>query len=79
MFLDIEKEELQPWRKTVNGSQGYINSTDIENLKTKINNKTHDKVPLDCMWIIQVQSGWKVFIQIKIKYKNMAFKLFNFF
>lgn len=54
--------ELQPWRKVVEGYQGYINSTDIDDLKTKIDNKTFNKVPLDCMWIIQVQSGWKVFI-----------------
>lgn len=70
MFLDIEKVELQPWRKIVEGNQGYINSTDIDDLKTKISNKTYDKVPLDCMWIIQVQSGWKVFIQIKLNIKT---------
>lgn len=39
------------------GSQGYINSTDVDDLKNKT--LTHN-VPLDCMWKIEVKTGWKV-------------------
>jgi len=43
----------------VDGSQGYINSTDVDDLKNKT---LANQVPLDCMWIIRVKPGWKVTI-----------------
>lgn len=40
------------------GSEGFINATDVptEIKETVIRNK----IPLDCMWRIQVQEKWKV-------------------
>lgn len=58
-FLDVEKPELPACRINVNGSQGYINSTDVDDLKNKT---LIYQVPLDCMWIIEVKTGWKVLI-----------------
>jgi len=58
IFIDIEKPELPVCRQIVNGSQAYINSTDVDDI---LKNQTISyKVPLDCMWIIQVKTGWKV-------------------
>lgn len=38
--------------------EGYINSTDVPPHITA--NVTQFKIPLDCMWRIQVEEGWKV-------------------
>lgn len=65
----MEKPELQECRILVNGSQGYINSTTIEYLT---NQTQVYQVPLDCMWIITVKPGWKVYYAI-FKFK----KFFN--
>lgn len=52
------KPELPPCNWTINGAQGYVNSTDIlDDLKNKT---LVNQVPLDCMWIIEVKVGWKV-------------------
>ncbi|XP_025202855.1 uncharacterized protein LOC112599940 [Melanaphis sacchari] len=59
---DIEKSELPPCRRYVDGSQGYINSTDVEDLKNKT---LVNQVPLDCMWIIRVKPGWKIQLNFK--------------
>lgn len=59
---DIEKSELPPCRKFVDGSQGYINSTEVDDLKNKT---LMNQVPLDCMWIIQVKPGWKIQLNFK--------------
>lgn len=57
----MEKPELKECRTLVNGSQGYINSTTIEDLA----NQTQGyQIPLDCMWIITVKPGWKVLYAI---------------
>lgn len=43
----------------MDGFQGHINSTEVDDLK---NLTLANQVPLDCMWIIKVKPGWKVFI-----------------
>lgn len=62
-ILDIEKSELPQCRKNVNGSQGYISSSEVDDLK---NQTKQNKIPLDCMWIIEVKPGWKVFILLHV-------------
>ncbi|XP_050529694.1 uncharacterized protein LOC126899146 [Daktulosphaira vitifoliae] len=54
--------KLPVCRKYINGSQGYINSTDVEDVK---NETLMYKVPLDCMWIIEVKVGWKIQLNFK--------------
>lgn len=49
---------------TVQGSQGYINSSDVEDLKNKT---LMYQVPLDCMWVINVTVGWKVIVYAPIE------------
>lgn len=63
-FLDVEKPELKECRILVNGSQGYINSTTVDDLKNQTSNYS---IPLDCMWIITVKPGWKVLYHFNLK------------
>lgn len=48
----------------MNGSQGYISSSEVDDLK---NQTKQNKIPLDCMWIIEVKPGWKVFILLHVR------------
>lgn len=51
------------------GFEGFVNASDVpaEIKETVIRNK----IPLDCMWRIQVQEKWKV--SSKILYYNFTF------
>lgn len=40
------------------GYEGFVNSTDVPSYVST--NVTQFKIPLDCMWRIQVETGWKV-------------------
>lgn len=53
--------EMKKCNKSVGGFEGYINRTDIEEETVKMA-LTYGR-PLDCMWAITVEVGWKVSTQ----------------
>lgn len=50
--------EVPPCRMTRSGLEGYVNRSDVpyERVLTSL----QYNVPLDCMWVITVDHGWKV-------------------
>ncbi|XP_050429066.1 neuropilin and tolloid-like protein 1 isoform X2 [Adelges cooleyi] len=58
----VRVPQLPACRNYINGSQGYINSTEVDKVK---NETLMYKVPLDCMWIIEVKVGWKIQLNFK--------------
>lgn len=45
-------------RFELNEKEGWVNSTSIEEEKVRTN--LEHNMPLDCMWVIEVEAGWKV-------------------
>lgn len=50
--------ELDRCEFLINGSDGFANRSDIDENRTRL--AVTYGLPLDCMWIITVQEGWKV-------------------
>ncbi|XP_034242072.1 uncharacterized protein LOC117645776 [Thrips palmi] len=55
-------------------AQGYINRSDIDrNDPNRVSMSLEHKMPIDCMWVIQVDQGWKInlnFITFKLDKPN---------
>ena len=45
-------------RFELGGMEGWVNSSMIEPEKIETNREYN--MPLDCMWVVQVEPGWKV-------------------
>ena len=45
-------------RFELGGMEGWVNSSMIELEKIETNREYN--MPLDCMWVVQVEPGWKV-------------------
>lgn len=45
-------------RIDVSGYEGFVNRTDIP--AERMQSAVEHGLPLDCMWVIQVNEGWKV-------------------
>ncbi|KAL5278301.1 neto-1 family protein [Megaselia abdita] len=63
-FIDRRKDAISTELNCTierGGYEGFVNSTDVPQYVTT--NVSQFKIPLDCMWRIQVETGWK--IQVK--------------
>lgn len=57
----------------VTGNEGFANRSDINETRTEFS-RTYG-LPLDCMWIISVERGWKV--RIKIVFNGFLFLFYS--
>lgn len=58
MFLEFYQPEAEVCKIYVNGSEGYVNSSDVS--EEALRNTIDYGMILDCMWIITVDPGKKV-------------------
>nr|XP_018897448.1 PREDICTED: uncharacterized protein LOC109030773 [Bemisia tabaci]XP_018897449.1 PREDICTED: uncharacterized protein LOC109030773 [Bemisia tabaci]XP_018897450.1 PREDICTED: uncharacterized protein LOC109030773 [Bemisia tabaci] len=50
--------ELETCNINVTGSEGFVNRTDIDPEHVRL--ATTHNLPLDCIWVITVQTGWRI-------------------
>lgn len=58
-FLASFTPEVEACRININGSEGIFSSNDIPEERRNLVDSYN--IALDCMWIITVKEGWKVF------------------